>query len=223
MSGSKGLGASISFSLALVLLGATAGSAQETDDPSRQVAAIVPEYGGSFWRGDALVINLTRNTPETLERSHRALIRFGGSDFDVSEVVGREVKFTWSQLQGWFESFLRSPAIEGVTGIDHSHRLNRVSIGIERESVRPAVEARTAELGIPPEAAVVSVEPRTVPIPGDPELPPYGLYALVLAGLVLVATLALVARRARAHRSADHAEDSSGENLARRRQRAARV
>jgi hypothetical protein len=141
---------------------------QTFDDQLAAVARQVPEFAGVYVDDDSRThLALTDTTDISRDRAATAL----GEVFEASsgaltealaggEVVVERADFGFTALKDWYDrSSSGVLALDGVVFTDIDERVNRVAVGVARPEAIRSVRAELARLGVPAEAAVVTVVP----------------------------------------------------------------
>jgi hypothetical protein len=123
----------------------------------REIARQAPAFGGVMTDSTgALTISVTDlSRGEAAAAAVRALLAQRRQT--VNGVRFRRVDYSYQQLRGWYDRFIASSAVPGITvgGVDESR--NRVHIGAIDEDAVSRVKARLTELGVPAEATIVEI------------------------------------------------------------------
>jgi hypothetical protein len=160
----------ICFGLALVL--ATAGAVpapaaapighDETDAPTiderfERIGERVPEFGGLYVdeAERTLVVQVTEERPG-LKADLRHAIRAELGDVFAENDLPRRIRlapaqFAFAQLKRWHDRSAEVLNIPGVVLTDIDERANRLTVGVEDEDLRDAVQASLDAAAIPPE------------------------------------------------------------------------
>lgn len=175
----------------LLLCIALPASAQSTDEMYSRIANQVPEFGGMYYVGDVLHVNMTIQSPELQE----AVITAIGNEFavvrdDRPTIVFDSVKYGFNELRDWYagsrDTIYSYPFI---TETDIDEKNNRIEIGVESAENILTLERALVAAGIPSDALsiIVRSHPVTESSTGKSVLPMMSLFALIGAGaLVLV-------------------------------------
>lgn len=136
---------------------------QTLDDLFEAVAQRVPEFGGMFLdpNGTSLYVVLIDINGQTIEAAEAAINEvFGPGIVPKEGITPYKGCYGFSELRKW-ETALAAPVLStrGVGSIDIDEVENRVSIGVESESVEGEIALQVEKLGIPSEAVVVQVTP----------------------------------------------------------------
>lgn len=137
-------------------------SAQSTDDMYGRIADQVPEFGGMYYVGEVLHVNMTEQTPELQERVATVI----GTEFavvrdDRPTIVFNDAHYGFNELRGWYAD-LRNTAFsyDFVTGTDIDEKNNRIEIAIESEENRATLEQAFQNSGVPEDAVLIIIMSR---------------------------------------------------------------
>ena len=119
------------------------------DELFGQVAARVPEFGGMYRQGGALVVYLTN--PARQAAALDAIRSVFGSGFaGPGGVIVRPAAYGFGQLAAWHAHLGSLFDIRGVFLTDIDEAANRLTVGVDGSSLAGAmVQARLLQLGIP--------------------------------------------------------------------------
>ncbi len=136
------------------------------DDRLLQVEKRVAGFGGMFIGEDGrLMVYLL--DPSKIMAARAAIVAvFGNSQVPEAGIGAVRGRYTMSQLKRWSARANKVLEIPGVVMVDLDEGRNRVTIGLEEESQITSIEKKLSSLRIPPEAVVVEVKGKIVPLAG---------------------------------------------------------
>jgi hypothetical protein len=129
------------------------------DDQFAAVARAVPAFGGMFVAEDedAVYLYLTDTSPAVVAAARAELeAQFGPGSLPQTRTRALPARYSFQELKVWHERLADLLALPGVVLTDIDDRSNRLTVGVERLDLQPAVEAQLARLGVP--RAAVAIE-----------------------------------------------------------------
>jgi len=148
-------------------------SMETYDDLLIRVERMAPGFGGMFIDPDGRLAVYLLDTAQLPAARSAIEAVFGSSRIPAAGLRALQGQYTVSQLKAWTDRATALLEMPGVILVDLDEAKNRVTIGVEDEPRRRAVEQALPSLKLPREAIVIQVTGPIVPLdkakPDKPE------------------------------------------------------